>query len=238
MSKTHGCLRFLFRPQPLLLLITLISLLLVVPALAEYLGPDRHTVILVRVRDPDNDVWTLIHVDPFDLYLDTCLIIHTCEEHPSVDRQLALCGWIADSSGCEEAYRWEEQGVDLPEATIAADLLSCLPFNGWCTTSPTLHLTGDEPLAGEVIIGVEGTHNGDDFFCAEDTCDVPLAEGQNAFTYWALSSYGDSSRMGEETDQVDTHPPSLSGEVSGVPGENSWWVSQATLSASAADPAP
>jgi len=118
MNQTYHHRRLHPRRQTLLLFTALISLLFVVPALAEYLGPDRHTVELVRVRDPDNDVWTLTHVDTFDPYLDVCLIIHTCDEHPSVDRQLALCGWIADTSGCDKAYRWEEQEVDLPEATI------------------------------------------------------------------------------------------------------------------------
>jgi len=137
----------------------------------------------VRVRDPDNDVWTLIHVDPDDLYLDTCLIIHICEEHPSVDRQLALCGWIADTSGCDKAYRWEEQEVDLPEATITGELQNCSLVNGWCTTPSTLHLTGAEPLSGETIIGVEGTRNSESFYCSGNTCDIPLVEGQNIFTY-------------------------------------------------------
>ena len=226
------------RWRTLLLFVALISLLFVVPVLAEYLGPDRRTIELVRVRDPDNDVWTLIHVDPDDGYLDECLIIHTCDEHPSIERQLALCGWIADTSGCDKAYRWKEQEVDLPEATITGDLQNCSLVNGWCTTSSTLHLIGTEPLPGETIIGVEGTRNGEAFYCSGDTCNVPLVEGQNVFTYWALSSYGDSSRMGEKTDLVDTLSPSLDGEVSGAPGENGWWVSQATLSASASDPSP
>ena len=238
MNLTFNHRRLHLRRQTLLLFVALISLLFVVPALAEYLGPDRHTVELVRVRDPDNDVWTLIHVDHEDIYLDTCLIIHTCAQHPSIERQQALCGWIADTSGCDKAYRWEEQEVDLPEATITGDLQNCSLVNGWCTTSSTLHLTGAEPLSGETIIGVEGTRNGEAFYCSGDTCDVPLVEGQNTFTYWALSSYGDSSLMGEETDMVDTLSPSLSGEVSGAPGENGWWVSQATLSASASDPSP
>ena len=238
MNQTFNHRKLHPRRQTLLLFAALISLLFVVPALAEYLGPDRHTVKLVRVRDPDNDVWTLIHFDDKDIYLDTCLIIHTCAEHPSIGRQQALCGWIADSSGCDKAYRWEEQEVDLPEATITGELQNCSLVNGWCTTSSTLHLTGAEPLSGETIIGIEGTRNGEAFYCSGDTCDVPLVEGQNTFTYWALSSYGDSSRMGEETDLVDTLSPSLSGEVSGVAGENGWWVSQATLSASASDPSP
>jgi hypothetical protein len=69
------------------ILCVFLALFLAGPALAEYLGPDRVTVEFKEVRDPDHDVWTLTHVDPSDGFSDVCLIIHTCEEHPSVERQ-------------------------------------------------------------------------------------------------------------------------------------------------------
>lgn len=178
------------------------------PALAEYLGPDRTTVEEVVVRDPDHDVWTLTHVDPFDGYSDVCLVLHTCEEHPSVERQLALCGWIADNSGCEEAYKTDLRTTTLPSATMSDELRDCSLHEGWCSTEPSLHLMGGEPLAGYEITGIEGTRNGEPFFCAGDECDVPLLEGENAFTFWALSSYGDSSLMGSLGAKVDSTPPS------------------------------
>lgn len=178
------------------------------PALAEYLGPDRTTVEEVVVRDPDHDVWTLTHVDPFDGYSDVCLVLHTCDEHPSVERQAALCGWVADNSGCEEAYRTELRTTTLLPATVSEDLRDCSLHGGWCSGEPTLHLTGVEPLAGYEITGVEGTRNGEPFFCAGDACDVPLLEGENTFSFWALSSYGDSSLMGTLSARVDSSPPS------------------------------
>ncbi|MGH2606814.1 MAG: hypothetical protein ACRDG5_09515, partial [Anaerolineales bacterium] len=178
------------------------------PALAEYLGPDRTNVEEVVVRDPDHDVWTLTHVDPFDGYSDVCLVLHTCEEHPSVERQLALCGWIADNSGCEEAYKTELRTTTLPPATVSEDLRNCSLHEGWCSTESSLHLMGGEPLAGYEIIGIEGTRNGEPFFCGGGECDIPLLEGEDAFTFWALSSYGDSSLMGSLWARVDTTPPS------------------------------
>ena len=196
---------------------------LVVPALAEFLGPDRTTTQFVTVRDPDNDVWTLTHVDPLDPYADVCLIVHTCDEHPSVGRQTSLCGWVADNSGCSMAYKIEEQTVTLAEATISDGLQNCNLNNGWCTSSPTLHLTANEPLPGETITLIEGTRNGEAFACASATCDVPLVEGNNSFGFWALSSYGDSSQMGNHSAQVDTVPPN---SAFGSPPEgSSVWVS-------------
>ena len=191
------------------LLLGLSLLVIVAPALAEYLGPDRHVIDLVKVRDPDNDVWTLTHVDPVDGLPDTCFIVHTCEAHPSVERQLALCGWVADNSGCEEAYKFEEVEYDLPEATISWELVNCGLNNGWCTKKPTLLLSGSEPLEAESIYAIEGTLNQETFYCEDDVCGVPFNEGENTLAFWALSTYGDSSLKGEATVFVDTTPPQI-----------------------------
>jgi hypothetical protein len=195
----------------------ILALLLAGPALAEYLGPDRVTTEFQEVRDPDNDVWTLTHVDPNDGFLDVCLIIHTCDEHPSVQRQQALCGWTADNSGCDRAYKIEEVTVVLPEATISSDLQGCTPVDGWCTDSPTLRLAGTEPVAGETITLIEGTRNGEPFACPGAACDVPLVQGGNQFTFWALSTWGDSSQMGTLSAQVDSKGPTVK-----IP--DSWYI--------------
>ena len=115
---------------------------------------------------------------------------------------------MADNSGCSEAHKTEEVVITLAEATIADDLQGCNLNNGWCTTSPTLQLTANEPLPGESITLIEGTRNGEAFACSSATCNAPLLEGGNTFSFWALSSYGDGSRMGNLSAQVDTIPPS------------------------------
>jgi type II secretory pathway pseudopilin PulG len=70
------------------------------------------------------------------------------------------------------------------------------------------------------------------------SCDVPLLEGENNFTFWALSSWGDSSRMGSLSARVDTRPPQIEGSLSGTPGEGGWYISPVTFTASASDPQP
>jgi len=70
------------------------------------------------------------------------------------------------------------------------------------------------------------------------SCDVPLLEGENNFTFWALSSWGDSSRMGSLSARVDTRPPQIEGSLSGTPGEAGWYVSPVTFTAPASDPQP
>ena len=201
----------------------LFAVSIAVPALAEFLGPDRTTIKFVTVRDPDKDVWTLTNPSAPPPYSPVCQIIHTCDEHPSVGRQQALCGWVATNSGCSMAHKTEEQTITLAEATISGNLQNRGLNNGWCTSSPTLHLTANEPLPGEAIILIEGTRNGEAFACTSDTCDVPLAEGSNSFSFWALSSYGDGSQMGNQSAQVDTLP--LNSTFGSPPEGSSVWVS-------------
>jgi len=197
-------LRVPVRKRSVVAVITaILALLLAGPALAEYLGPDRVTVEFKEVRDPDNDVWTMTRG------ADVCLIIHTCEEHPSVVRQQALCGWTADNSGCDRAYKIKEVTIVLPEATISSDLQGCTLVDGWCTDTPTLHLVGTEPVTGETITLIEGTRNGEPFACPGAVCDVPLVQGGNQFSFWALSSWGDSSQMGTLSAQVDSKGPTV-----------------------------
>jgi hypothetical protein len=200
----------------ILSIVALLAAILAVPALAEYLGPDRTVLELVTVRDPDNDVWTLINNDPPPGVLGVCLIIHTCEEPPGVDRYSPLCLWgdppntnPAESSSCSRAYKDVLQEVTYPEATIAGELQDCDPVNGWCTSDPTLHLTGFEPVPGEAITLIEGTRNGEGFACPGSVCDVPLLQGENSFTFWALSTWGDSSQMGALFAKVDSVAPSI-----------------------------
>jgi len=193
------------------ILCVFLALVFAGPALAEYLGPDRVTVEFKEVRDPDNDVWTMTRG------ADVCLIIHTCEEHPSVVRQQALCGWTADNSGCDRAYKIKEVTVVLPEATIGSDLQGCTLVDGWCTDTPTLHLVGTEPVTSETITLIEGTRNGEPFACPGAVCDVPLVQGGNQLTFWALSSWGDSSQMGTLSAQVDSKGPKVS-----IP--DSWYI--------------
>jgi hypothetical protein len=66
---------------------------------------------------------------------------------------------------------------------------------------------------------------------------VDLLEGQNDFTYWALSSWGDSSSMGSASGKVDTQPPTINGTLTGTTGDNSWHVS-VNVSALAGTPCP
>ncbi len=191
----------------------ILAAFLTLPAVAEYLGPERTRAELVTVRDPDHDIWTLINDDPPFGILPVCLIIHTCDQHPGVVSYGPACLWgdnPAEHSSCSMAVKEELQEVTYPEATITAILQDCNSVGGWCTSSPTLHLTANEPVAGESIMLIEGTRNGKPFACSGVVCNVPLLEGSNEFTFWALSTWGDSSQMGTFSALVDSLGPTLS----------------------------
>jgi hypothetical protein len=93
-----------------------------------------------------------------------------------------------------------------------------------------------------VILLIEGRLNGVTFAIPNDeppgewlVRSVGLQEGQNDFEYWALSSWGDSSDRGTSSAKVDTVPPDVGLDISGVSGTNGWYVSDTTVTAVGAD---
>jgi len=222
-----------------ILLVIILLFLPVSAALAGYLGPDR-TRTESDVETYDYGVWA----SRDDL---------SCS--PTNDPPACIqCTWERDpfTAPCAinpptDRYYWYKLGtrsevvtrtVTYPEAVINGALNGCTLQNGWCVTSPALALNASEPVAGYAITLIEGARNGEAFACNGASCDVPLLEGENNFTFWALSSWGDSSRMGTLTARVDTQPPLVNGEISGTPGEAGWYVSPVTVRASASDPQP
>jgi len=141
----------------------------------------------------------------------------------------------AGQTGCRSVA----QTVTHPPATISGNI-NCPQTgdNGDCTAAASLSLSGNEPLSGYHITNLEGTRNGDAFLCEGSSCTISLLEGANAFTFWALSDWGDSSEMGSANRAVDTRSPSVSASASGTPGSGSWFVSAVTIEASASDPSP
>ena len=126
--------------------------------------------------------------------------------------------------------------VTYPPATISNTLQNCTNHNGWCNTAAKLYMTGTEPVAGYSITSIEGLLNGQAFTCSGTSCSVALHEGDNSFTFWAHSSWGDTSAMGIFSARLDTVSPLISSSVtSGTLGANGWYISPALFSAMATD---
>ena len=207
---------------------------IVTPVLADYLGPDR-TITTSEVDTYDYGVWAR----------DNNKVPYCLDKKGNKADDCVVCEWKRKpGNACGDATYWYTLGtksevvettVNLPPATISDSLQNCNLNNGWCTTSPSLSLNGSEPLSGYSILAVEGSLNGQAFACSGSACGVPLNEGNNDFTFWALSSYGDSSEMGTLSAKVDTVSPNVGLDVIGSNGTNSWYVSPATITATGSD---
>ena len=246
------------------LFILAISLVAVTVVLADYIGPNRTTTVVVWRRLRCSYLAEHDESGPGGYYACTLTLYRTpsagCPSTGSVAGYFtdSACGWpkscsstttpttwtcsISGSSsteGCSDGEAGCEgttQTVNQPPATISGSISCGDPgSNGWCRSAASLSLSGSEPLSGYSITALEGTRNGVTFACAGSSCSVDLLEGQNDFTYWALSSWGDSSSMGSASGRVDTGAPVINGTLTGTAGDNSWYVSDVTVSASASD---
>lgn len=157
-----------------------------------------------------------------------------CQQIPGCD--IDLSDSVVSCSSGEEGCRAVEQTVTYPEATVSGSVACAVAGSGgWCRGGAELSLSGSEPLSGYTILALEGTRNGETFACQGPACSVPFVEGGNDFSFWAMSSWGDTSRMGMANGRLDSGPPWISGDVAGTAGEAGWYVSEVTVTASAGD---
>ncbi len=224
----------------LFFVVMLVVLSIATPVLADYLGPNRvatQTVSSCQIVLNEckyvaaKDTWKYKSTDNWSCANES----KPWQDYPSNSRS---CN--ASNDGYQYWSREEnDQQVitTYPPATISGSLQNCTLQNGWCVTSPQLSLSGNEPLSGYNILAIEGTLNGQTFACSggEANCSVPLNEGDNSFSYWALSSWGDSSTMGTSNARVDTVSPDVGLDINGSSGANGWYVSPVTLTPTGSD---
>lgn len=179
-------------------------------------GPDRFSIIEVEYTAFE---W---HLLTWKNKKFACSVLADHEGMPLPGEVYRDCGetiykkWITqpsctlnDVKNCDGYYavlinseqKKKEIALELPTASAWISLEDCEPVystsTNICETRPTIVIEGQEPLPNETIIRVEGTYNGEEFFC-EDTgiCKFRLPEtdedGAN-LEFWAYSTYGDSS---------------------------------------------
>ncbi len=222
------------RKTLLFLFIAFLVLGIATPVLADYLGPDRTT--------------TESYTDTYDYGVwarDNNRIPYCLDKRGNKADDCIVCEWERrPGNACGDATYWYTLGtisevvettVSLPPATISSSLQNCSLNNGWCNTASELSLNGTEPLSGYNILAIEGSLNGQPFACSGSNCNVSLNEGNNDLSFWALSSYGDSSTMGTNSAKVDTVSPSVGLDLSGSSGTNGWFVSLTTITATGSD---
>jgi hypothetical protein len=113
--------------------------------------------------------------------------------------------------------------VELPSPTVWVTLEGCDPIapTNLCQALPTLVLTAEEPLLDQRILSVQGTYDGEPFYCDGSICQIPLRVSPilgSTIEFWANSSYGDSSaHFFAQVRVIDTG-------VSPEPGNEGWYV--------------
>jgi hypothetical protein len=220
--------------------VILIALVGVTPVLADYLGPNRTVtetgsvckVVLYECQYvAAKDIWKYKSTDNWACSNES----KPWRDYPSNSR---TCNDNVHDAGYQY---WEREDTSqtvtntYPPATISSSLQNCTWQNGWCVSAPQLSLSADEPVSGYNIIAIEGSLNGQNFACANSSCNVPLSEGDNNFAYWALSSWGDSSTMGTLNAKVDSQLPNITGTFTGTSGSNGWYLSPVSFNGNAFD---
>jgi hypothetical protein len=128
--------------------------------------------------------------------LDDWLETELCE-YSEDDDQAAHCpGLYLHLASVTPGEREIEVNLLPPEVFV--DITDCNPQppENRCDTLPSLHLVAEEPLPNESIINIQGYLGEEPFSCEGDECTIPLpATGEKGIqvTFWAESSYGDSS---------------------------------------------
>ncbi len=128
------------------------------------------------------------------------------------------------STGCRETT----STTTLDPATVSGSLTCGIAgSNGWCIAGAAIAFEAEEPISPYAIEYIEGFSG---IFC--DPPDGPTVsctwsgggEGEQPYTFWAHSTYGDTSEQGSVTWRLDTLPPTPGINVSGgTQGSRGWY---------------
>jgi len=220
------------------MLVILLGILLDGVNVAQAQEPERKTTIIVPYTEYE---WWLIN---WSDNVIRCRVLTSQEGLPSLEDVGAYCGqelvneWQTTTlcdpekiNKCTGVYLFlaattpkeKELIIDLPPALVLVTLEGCSPTppTNLCSTLPTLVLTGDEPLPNQSILSIQGTFDGEPFYCDGSICQIPLritpVQGSTV-DFWANSSYGDSSEhFTAQVRVIDTG-------VSPEPNGGGWYV--------------
>ena len=160
-----------------------------------------------------------------------------CGSPSNVDCASVYCDAIRND---DPLYRVESQSttITLPNATASGTFHCNTPGNnGWCRGGASLVFTANEPVDGYVISAIETDLWG--YVCqpntASPTCTHSPGDGAGTVTFWAESTYGDSSTQHTLSWKLDTKPPVITPSVPAPDGQNGWYVTEPQIDASGSD---
>ncbi len=215
--------------KSLLLLLTLVLVLClpgISPAAADYIGPRNRTTTTTTTQ----------HLRV--CYNASGAIECTCvsdggecgaSSHPCPNSRCV---------SCDEQEKKVTHTTTLPNATVSASLTCATPgSSGWCRGGPNLALSASEPVSGYRIQSIESPSGVlcDPADAANVSCSWTPPEGQTTLSYWAHSTFGDTSLQGSQAIYVDTGNPGVTLSMPEPNGQNGWFISPVTVSATASD---
>jgi len=149
---------------------------------------------------------------------------------------------IEDCNPGDEACTMREEGIDLDPATVSGAAGCTLPGNnGWCRGGATVDLSASEPVGGERITWLEGNQGAGDFALCDPadassvSCTWLVDDGERSLSFWAHSTFGDTSEMGSVALKVDGTDPTANFSLSGTPNAAGWYNTSLTLTTTGTD---
>lgn len=123
--------------------------------------------------------------------------------------------------------------LDTSAPNITMDSAGASGVNDWYTTDLTITPSANDDTSGMDIF----EYSLDNSSWEAYTAPLTLGDGIHSLSLWAQDEAGLVTQV-DRIYQVDTRVPQIAGNLSGVLGMNSWYISEVTLSASASDPMP
>ena len=128
------------------------------------------------------------------------------------------------STGCRETT----STTTLDPATVSGNFTCALVGDhGWCRSGAAIAFNAAEPISPYEIEYIEGFSG---MFCdPPDSPNVSCSwsgggEGQQTYTFWAHSNYGDTSNQGTVNWRLDSIPPIPGiGVTGGIAGSGDWY---------------
>jgi hypothetical protein len=145
----------------------------------------------------------------------------------------------AGSNGDEAWERRPGDSVTYDPVSVSHNITCASPGNAdWCRGGLNLSLSASEPIPGQVVRYFE-TSAGmlcDPADAASVTCSTPVTlEGTQTSSFWAVSSFGDTSLMRSYSWKLDASAPANTSSSPAPSGANGWYVANLNVSLSGTD---
>jgi hypothetical protein len=143
--------------------------------------------------------------------------------------------WAISSWGDTSLMGTASGKLDTRPPVISGEISGTTGDNGWYLSDVAFSASASDPSPGSGLISFELSLDGGTWVAY--TGPLTLADGSHTVELRAGDTAGNVGTQSRAV-RVDTRPPVISGELSGVTGDNGWYLSNVALSASASDPSP